>query len=275
VGLSYFSGSLTLLADLAHGAGDTVTYVSAYFAERVKADLSRRSGADAYVAKLDFCAGLTSTLLVAGISLNAMWVASSKLLDSGRRHAAPPEETRLVGPALLTFAVLSLAANIGLLLLRFKGGRGPGPTPSEAAAPSPSIPRTCPPCNSPSRRWAGRQESSQRPQQPQENTASDLVHAMLHPGCDCASSLKGSENARHNNLNLFGATLHLATDVIRSVLVLVVGLLLQIGVFTDTAKTDAVCALIVGVCVLLGTIGFFTLPCTQMHERLPSFASYA
>jgi len=294
VGLGSLSGSQTLFADMAHGAGDTVTYVVAYSAEKVKRDLSRHSGASAGAAKLDVFAGATSMLLVVGLSFNAMWQAWAALEHD--KDTAIVEENSLVGPALLSFSFASLAANIGLLFLRFQGSdkSTSADTCAEARPTSPATAAqsvsTCKghqavPLPTPARLEdegvsrpscqhaalpANDQVQPHRQQQvPSEKQSEDLVHSIFHAGCarpgQCPKSSGNTTDEK--NLILFGATLHLATDVMRTLLEMCVGVLLQVGMLTDVKKTDAVTALVVGACVLVGTIGFFAGSCAQVRAK--------
>jgi len=80
---------------------------------------------------------------------------------------------------------------------------------------------------------------------------------------------------REKNLNLYGATLHLATDVVRSIIVLITGLLLRCGILTDVARTDAVTALVVGICVLVGSAAFFYAPLVQLLSAMGATAQRA
>lgn len=391
--LGIWSGSLTLLADMGHAAGDVVTYLAAYIVEKAKHDLTFRKAASGSAARLDAIGGTASTLLVMGVSVNAMLDAMHRL-----RSRAPDkegEDITLIGPAILTFSVLSLAVNIGLLFFRVhkeeehaqEGEQEPAlpVTQQEPALPVSSLESTPPPPPPPlahpmqrPRRQRGQKlgelpvqsplaapagfsvEAPPPPPPPPppgplpdftrtkrqaQGSTMKWLHAAFHPGCDgcedegCkdgpasdpssegaslpppppafalmegapparqtrranntkASSTKwlhaafhpgcdgcedeeckvgdaevppggqpaGAAEAQEKNLNLYGATLHLVTDVVRSIIVLFTGLLLRLGVLTDVARTDAVCALVVGLCVLLGSAAFFYAPLVKMFS---------
>lgn len=69
------------------------------------------------------------------------------------------------------------------------------------------------------------------------------------------------------NLNVYGAMLHLATDVLRSVVVFTAGLLIVLGVLHDPEHTDSVCALLVGVCVLAGSAMLIRIVALVLQAR--------
>lgn len=97
VGLA--SGSLTLLADLAHAAGDVVSYLAAFLAERAKRDLAGQAAgglaSPRAIAWIDALSGTLTTLLVAATSLDAMLDASARL----RGPPLPAADVRMIGPA--------------------------------------------------------------------------------------------------------------------------------------------------------------------------------
>lgn len=130
-----------------------------------------------------------------------------------------------------------------------------------------------------------------------------LLHQAFHPSCElddcpCApapgpsgtpseasesdgDSISGSSAASgasiaptrstaagdEDNLNLYGAVLHLLTDVLRSVVILVVGILVQLGVIRDSASADAVCALVVSACILLGSLALLRTAAAALCGR--------
>merc|ERR1740121_2218631 len=79
--------------------------------------------------------------------------------------------------------------------------------------------------------------------------------------------VKGDERAQGKNIILLGATLHLTSNVVRGI-VLFFSLPMQLAI-TDVVHADAVCALIVGGCTLLGSVVFF-LRRGSMIQTLPS-----
>eukprot|EP00928_Gymnodinium_smaydae_P024138 TRINITY_DN19631_c0_g1_i1.p1 TRINITY_DN19631_c0_g1~~TRINITY_DN19631_c0_g1_i1.p1 ORF type:complete len:515 (+),score=42.16 TRINITY_DN19631_c0_g1_i1:59-1603(+) len=103
------------------------------------------------------------------------------------------------------------------------------------------------------------------------------LHMMFHPACtlencpiddpsagrkeDAASATraKGVQEANIDveegvNLNLHGALLHLITDIVRSIVILVTGGLVLSGKVRDSVKADAACAIVVGSCVIIGAL---------------------
>lgn len=57
-----------------------------------------------------------------------------------------------------------------------------------------------------------------------------------------------------DNLNVYGALLHVATDVLRSVIIFVAGSLMHSGLITDAFRADAICSLLVCACVACGSL---------------------
>lgn len=117
-----YCNSLVLLADSAHSGTDVITYALNYVIERLKMSAaegeqswhrSKNSTSAADWVDIVGCA-LSTAALVA-----ATWFAMVEAL-SRLRAAVPPEEDAefgSIGPALLSFAILSTAANIGTLVL--------------------------------------------------------------------------------------------------------------------------------------------------------------
>merc|ERR1719330_67765 len=196
--------------------------------------------------------------------------AVNRLRWQGHVHSAnfPGMDGEIpVGEALLGFAIVSLLTNVCLLALRFRtvedAEKPPPPKPQPRSGPGwvpRALPTTCmiaPTGPQPARRM--------------QLSSAQALHAVLHPGCGgpsagCSMSGSGTgmsgemkSDRGEKNLNLLGVTLHLAADVVRSLIVLVAGLLLELGVLTDVARTDAVCALVVGVFVLSGAAAFFCM----------------
>merc|ERR1711862_163000 len=93
---------------------------------------------------------------------------------------------------------------------------------------------------------------------------------FVHPGCtsdhhhgcgsgckDSACSAKhceGGEVSHEDNLNLSSALLHLVTDVLRSITILAVAMLVELGCVTDAGKADAACAILVAFFVGAGSV---------------------
>lgn len=88
------------------------------------------------------------------------------------------------------------------------------------------------------------------------------LHALVHPGCDGRhaeirlEAVDASE--RKSNLNVTSAWLHLVTDALRGITILIVALVIEAGFVTDPGKADALCALLVAAFVALGS--FALLP---------------
>lgn len=101
------------------------------------------------------------------------------------------------------------------------------------------------------------------------------LHNLVHPSCaashgDCACDLssagEASSAASDNNLNLFAALLHLVADVLRSITILVAGLLVETGTLKDAGKVDAGCAIAVAAFIVAGSMALFH----RMWRLLPS-----
>lgn len=237
--------SLTLLADAAHVFADVISYGFSYGIERAKV----RAGTGPQVAdRLDALSAAFSAALVIGTSLYAAVDAGQRLQREGP-VAAAGSEASAVGPALLGFAVASFAANAALALLQSRR-RLAGPRAVEPPPPHPP-----PPPVAEDRPRRGRARPSRTP----ERVA--WLHAAFHPSCDpttCGASAPpapgGAAPPEAVNLNVDGALLHLLADVLRSVVILIAGLLLQCGVIRDAAHADVVCALVVSVLIVLGSV---------------------
>lgn len=116
------------------------------------------------------------------------------------------------------------------------------------------------------------------------------LHMIIHPGCTCSSDvvdywgtgeldIEGCEEAEdvksslqktgvvaiQKNLNLIATILHLITDLLRSVTILVVALLIQMGAIQDAEYGDAVCALVVACMILLGSIALLLQVFARLH----------
>lgn len=248
LGLAMMSGSLTLIADLGHSCADVVSYICTYVVESYKMDLMHKSNSDSQrtVARIDAASGLLSCMLVAGTSAHAAVDAVRRL-----RGGSGPDGTGLIGFAMLVFSCFSTAVNATLLAARYVGPLAPPDQPSElqpllapGAPPPPPVP-------------SGGRGRPRRGRNPRMQMLHDAFHpGCRDPGCTDYNCEKGDEASWSANLNVYGALLHLATDVIRSIVVLVAGLLLQGGLVRDAARADAVCALVVGFCVFAGSTAF-------------------
>ncbi|CAK0909096.1 unnamed protein product [Prorocentrum cordatum] len=265
LGLAMMSGSLTLIADMGHACADVVSYIATYLVECTKVDLMRKTHSDTQrtVARIDAASGLLSCMLVAGTSAHAAIDAIRRL-----RGGSEPDGTS-IGFAMLMFACFSTVVNAALLAARYVGPLAPPAEPSEL---QPLLAPRVPPVPSPAVPSGGRERPGRG-----RNRGLQILHAALHPSCrdpgcsdaDCDRG-NGAPSSWSANLNMHGALLHLATDVIRSIVVLAAGLLLQAGVLRDAGRADAVCALVVGFCVLAGSAAFLGSSLTSLRSALSS-----
>jgi len=259
--LAMMSGSLTLIADMGHACADVVSYIATYLVERTKVDLMHKSNSDTQrtVARIDAISGLLSCALVAGTSAHAAVDAVRRL-----RGGSGPDGTGLIGFAMLTFSCFSTTVNATLLAARYVGPLAPPDQPSELQpllapkVPSPLVPN------------GGRE----RPRR-SRNSRLQMMHDAFHPGCrdqgcNDPSCEKGDEapSSWSANLNAYGALLHLATDVIRSIVILFAGLLVEGGLLKDAARADAVCALVVGFCVFAGSAAFLGSSLSSLRSAI-------
>jgi len=267
LGLAMMSGSLTLIADMGHACADVVSYIATYLVECTKVDLRLKSDGDTQraVVRIDAVSGLLSCLLVAGTSAHAAVDAVRRL-----RGGSGPDGTSLIGFAMITFSCFSTTVNATLLAARYVGPLAPPDQDSELQPLlAPNVPTPVAP--------AGRRERPRRGRNPQQPTRPRLqmLHDAFHPGCrdpgcDDSGCEKGGEapSSWSANLNVYGALLHLATDVIRSIVVLVAGVLVQSGLLKDAARTDAICALVVGFCVFAGSAAFLGSSLSSLRSAI-------
>jgi len=271
--LGIASGSLTLLADLGHTGGDFATYAFGYIMEVAKADLSRRSSVSLrIIALVDMTAASISAAVVVFTSLAAMVSALARLhLHSAQQTDWPETDFRHLGRALILFGCVNIAVNIGLLAMHryfatddpshgsLKAGSSPSPMGPSSSDDAHLICVPCPP-------EAGIGMAPRRRRQKASKRGVDLLHIAFHPGCSHGSCNHGGctapspstddkseEEEPKTNLNVYGAWLHVATDVLRSLIVFVCGILIEVGILHDAAWADAVCAMFVGSCVILGS----------------------
>eukprot|EP00929_Paragymnodinium_shiwhaense_P035169 TRINITY_DN19026_c0_g2_i3.p1 TRINITY_DN19026_c0_g2~~TRINITY_DN19026_c0_g2_i3.p1 ORF type:complete len:579 (-),score=139.11 TRINITY_DN19026_c0_g2_i3:186-1922(-) len=120
-----------------------------------------------------------------------------------------------------------------------------------------------------------------------------LLHMAFHPGCECEDDTQG-DNAQHpseaeadrkrsvsdpmrrssrsihcgnkeeHSLNMLGALLHLWMDIARSIVILCAGLLIVARLVHDPFQADAVCAIVVGICVLVGSLSLLRSICQRL-----------
>mmetsp|Transcript_130807 Transcript_130807/g.279831 ORF Transcript_130807/g.279831 Transcript_130807/m.279831 type:complete len:453 (-) Transcript_130807:40-1398(-) len=230
----------------------------------------------------------------AGAAVDAVYRLSAKDAAGAKEAEASNggggDRNRILGLALLGFSVASTAANVGLLVLhRLRlaaitaataatgTSQVPPPPPlpmgplleSVPVPPGPAPPVPPPPL--PASEGRQRRRCDRLPRR--EKIA--WLHKAFHPGCSAESCPlgDGSRDLRlveegacgevpqvpqaaddESNLNVHGALLHVITDVLRGLVILVAGLLLQFRVVEDAAKADAVCSLLVSACVVCGSL---------------------
>jgi len=304
--LGFATGALTLIADSAHTAADTVSYAFSWFVERAKrsAGMAESEKAKRDAARFDAVSAVFSVLIVLGTSVCATFDAVRRLRRGANEGAAlAKQDPGLIGPALLCFAILSTAANCGLLVLHRR--RALAATSHRATEPSTAPPPLeldeepeledelfmCSPClpaaATPAQIPVQVERSSGSTQKSQEKSARRTaqiawLHQAFHPSCkdaDCAAPKTGDGSAAEasmddsadtdekSNLNLYGAVLHLLTDVLRSLVILVVGMLVQIGFISDAASADAICAIIVSICILVGSLALLRSAAAALCPR--------
>jgi len=283
----FYAHSLTLIADSAHTGADVVTYGFTWLIEYLKQRVGSRAGQPRAAAKIDACSALFSAVVVVSASAYATADAVGRLRGDVEAHAGEAltaeqaEENKLIGPALLGFAITNTIAN--MLLLALHNARAlsstaasdseevvpPPPLPAPPSVPSlASLDMVPPPPPVPLCMPEGRskqRERQQRRRQPQQNKL-NLLHQAFHPNCQGCDLDKSSEETQiitgtkqqtepaGENMNVYGALLHLIADVVRSIVILVVGLLVQFRFLGDTARADAVCSLVVSTCVVCGSL---------------------
>jgi len=116
-----------------------------------------------------------------------------------------------------------------------------------------------------------------------ENGVLSSLHMMFHPGCQClqAPTIDWScqeepalnpeaqtETAHYGklrNLNSAAAMIHLVSDMLRSVLLLVVGVLIQSGT-QDAQYADALCGLVVSLLVCMGSMALLLRMAGRLHR---------
>mmetsp|Transcript_110385 Transcript_110385/g.293205 ORF Transcript_110385/g.293205 Transcript_110385/m.293205 type:complete len:347 (-) Transcript_110385:77-1117(-) len=233
VALGLLTGALLLLADAAHGAADAATYGLAAFVEFMKYSFGRQAVGREVGARADKASALFSALVV---SVTSVAVAVEAGIRVWKRTGREDSET--LGDAMLIVASLGVCMNLALLWLHSHLSRGSeGEEALERASP----------------RAAGR--SPARGGRPRRAGVRFSLHAALHPGCqgDCQSPETPLLASEGQNLNVYGVLLHVCTDVVRTLLMLVVGVLVRRGILLDAPRVDAICAIVICGCVVLGS----------------------
>merc|ERR1719387_1478848 len=140
-----------------------------------------------------------------------------------------------------------MTTNIGVLSAYFCWYKTPAEEQGAAdVTRPPDEPELCDPCP---------------PSQGPRRGATRWLHAVFHPGCvdgECAATGVARDRSRSpsscaeaqqrpatsasmtHSLNVYGALLHLGTDVLRNVIVFITGVMIATGVLADGAKADAV-----------------------------------
>mmetsp|Transcript_62390 Transcript_62390/g.193373 ORF Transcript_62390/g.193373 Transcript_62390/m.193373 type:complete len:345 (-) Transcript_62390:223-1257(-) len=220
-------GALLLLADSAHGAADCATYGLAAFVEYMKYTFGRQAVSAETSSRIDRASALFSIVVVLGTSIAVLVEAGLQL-----RRLRGGEDAETLGDAMLVVAALGMCLNLALLWLhsRLSGG-----------APEPGKARVRSSCH----RGQGRRAAGWRA----------TLHSAFHPGCSrrCQSA-PGCAPEEVSNLNVYGVLLHVCTDVLRTLTMLVVGVLVRCGVLKNPVRVDACVAVFICACVLLGSL---------------------
>eukprot|EP00928_Gymnodinium_smaydae_P033668 TRINITY_DN24053_c0_g1_i1.p1 TRINITY_DN24053_c0_g1~~TRINITY_DN24053_c0_g1_i1.p1 ORF type:complete len:412 (+),score=56.84 TRINITY_DN24053_c0_g1_i1:44-1237(+) len=283
--IGWLATAITLLADAAHSGSDVISYAINWLVEWSKSMPGKRKEVSAQKAAktvdmIDTAGCVTSVVML----FFATWWAAS---EAWEELQAPSEGSGHIGSALLLFAIFSSILNIGMLQMRPRqkkqivkdkakaGGETSevSPTPIGWPTSDPDFAEYsdtifCQPC-SPLESEAGVGVAPSPTTIETEDTGLSL-HMIFHPGCNCAAGKapwcpsevtlnveeEESQPAAHKfrDLNMTAARLHLFSDMVRNILILVVGVLLQLGILKDQKYADAVCSLIVAVLILIGSL---------------------
>lgn len=158
----------------------------------------------------------------------------------------------------------------------------PVPSDSLSVPPMPPIPVGAPQRRLSARQLARGRTKAAAPRFGKEFSSlqrRSMLHMLVHPGCTDAShvpqgsmsvlrassfnsqggDIKASPSspAQENNLNLSGAMLHLAADVVRGFTILICSIIIQAGVVSDVGRADAICSLLVAILILIGSAAIF------------------
>lgn len=100
----------------------------------------------------------------------------------------------------------------------------------------------------------------------------DLLHNVVHPGCDGNHGAFSHGHSHGNsqdadtersassgdlNLNAASATLHLVSDIFRSIVIFIVAVMIKCNIVHSARKADAICALLVAGFILMGALALF------------------
>jgi hypothetical protein len=107
------------------------------------------------------------------------------------------------------------------------------------------------------------------PDENEEETWASLIHSLVHPGCEghrgSCSKLgdRGgtgiettAKSSSDHNFNVDAAMLHIVSDVVRGILMLVLAILIRAGV-VNAKRADIISALLVAGLVLIGALSIF------------------
>jgi len=231
--LGVLTHTLLLLADSAHGAADAATYVLAAFVEYTKYSFGRRSVSRKVRDYIDQASALFSVSVVV---VTSVAVAVEASLRMWRRDGK--EDIESLGTAVLVVACLGACLNLSLLWVHSKmSSNGHVEDATQ-----------------------GRGGRRRREETDNHGTGSLKLslHAVLHPGCgSCTSTSSDTQAAQGQNFNVYGVLLHVCTDVVRTLLLVVVGVLVRCGVLKDADRVDAISSIIICGCVTLGSVWLF------------------
>lgn len=282
--LGHVAHSLTLLADAGHSAADTVMYGFAYLVERGKLQLGGAPLGGPYVVLMDAASALLSVLVVFATTLLAMAAAAEQL----ELNVVDGSDSTLVGPALTVFSCLSVSTGLALLWVQRRWAaaasareaceRKRRPDDDDEEAPLLQHSKACGPSSRALHASAGDGEDGLccpcdpllQDTSPGPDGFGSMLHSVLHPGCDqcmvvrpAARGDAADDEAELPNLNVSGATLHIATDVVRTLVMLLMGVLVTTGAVSRRSRADEICTLAVGSCVLLGSVALLSATVTS------------
>mmetsp|Transcript_25431 Transcript_25431/g.46169 ORF Transcript_25431/g.46169 Transcript_25431/m.46169 type:complete len:357 (-) Transcript_25431:100-1170(-) len=296
----FLGKSLSLIADSPHTGADLVSYSLNYYMERWKSTSEQAK----HRRQLDLYGCLFSTFMLCLATSWAACEAFKRLVSTGTSDVDSLGPCLMSFSILSTvFNVLTLALYYRGRCCRNEISEPPPdpqvPDPPDLEVPDlPSseavneVPPPAPEANFsfPRRARRGRDRRGLNlkadfasPECPPEcqalnchhyegderNDFMTAVHKLVHPGCVGHSHTSKSDldiQTASVNLNVKSAVLHLVTDILRGITILVVAVLIQTKAVADPGKADAVCALLVSILVGLGSIELFRRAGTLLLE---------
>jgi len=282
--LGWAASSVTLLAEAAHSGSDVVSYGLNWFIEWCKPSPGLEEHMEAVssggivkmantIDMLGCFASLLTLLLASAWAASEAWHRLQLSEASGSTH---------VGTALLIFAAISAIVNFCMLRM-YKWQA----VETEAVTIEDS--NVCPPCGPQAKRiqvnFVPAESKCPAGAGDEDDGILASMHMVLHPGCDCRRLstsdpwyqeepalereilTKTAQDDKHRNLNLAAAKLHLVSDMLRCILILVVASLIQLSAIHDVQYADAACGLLVSVLVCLGSMALLL----RIVGRLRSF----